>query len=231
MSKRLWLLFLLTFTLGANVVAQEKTDAKEAVLKAFKTFGEQKSWVVETTVFDKSDEVSSKILSKFLSPDRYHSIWTAKGEVLSEVVMIGVQEYSYTIFDKKWEKTKKDKLDIFSGGIARCIGYTDDKYLRNFASGGNETIGGIGTNVYQYEFDVDALMEDLKQRFPSKSGNSPPTGGDEIKLKMWINDDGLPVKFESVRKTESPNPKLNQTTKKVTTFKYEEVVAIVAPKK
>ncbi len=231
----LGLLFAVSFSqLSATVGAQGLSSGfsknpKDVILNSFKLLGEQKSWTVETIVTNSMSPRVSKSVDRFLAPDRQHSLIIYDGQVLAEVIeVIMIGREAYTKFEGKWEKSNSDDLSQLLENLVKAIGYSDERYIANVAAAGRETVNGIETAVYQYDYDVKALMRDLNNKFPSK--NPPPERYEEIKAKIWLNPaTGLPVRFESVRKVEEFKGKIT-TIRKTTTYNFSEEIKIEAPK-
>ena len=225
---KLAVLSFLLAAFGASSVFAQQNDAltpKEIILKSFEVLGARQSWTAEMLLTNDAVGEVSKIVLRFRAPNDSHFIWTYKGKVFAETIVVGLDEFTY--FEGKWVKKKKDKFDEFFDNLTKIAEASQAKFMINVGFVGKESIGGVETSVYQYDYDINAAMRDFSEKMQLKT--TLPESRDEMKLKIWINSEGLPVRFESVRKAEESKGKF-ATLRKTTTYRFDEDVKIVAPK-
>lgn len=203
---------------------ESETNVKETVVNSFKMLEKQKSWVAEMVSENDSTKKVSKITVKFLAPNDSHTVWTSEGKTFVETITTGGFEYSK--IGEKWEKSKKDKLGKMMDNINSFVECSQEKYILNVESVGYEAVNGAQTAVYLYDYDINGQMKEFIEKMQLKT---KPEDLGEMKARIWINSEGLPVKFESVHKSEASKGKL-VTIKKTTTYNFNEVVKIEAPK-
>jgi hypothetical protein len=83
---------------------------------------------------------------------------------------------------------------------------------------GVEKIDDVESEIFEYRYDVQALSDKLNL----------PADKSEVKIKIWINPDGLPVRQVSTQKVAGLNNK-TETLTKTTLFRFNEEVKIEAP--
>ena len=198
---------------------------KEILRKSLKTLEDQKAWTGEMIASNDSTSTSSKFLVEFLAPDKSRVVWTFEGKIILEGITIGQDDY--VNLDGKWEKSKKDKFDEFVNKINKLVDCVEEKYMGDVEFAGKELLDGIETDFYQYDYDVKGFMKDFMEKM--QTGTKPPDRFEEMKVKVWINPQGLPVKFESVNKIEESKGKIT-TLKKTTTYRFDREIKIEAPK-
>ena len=219
------LLALLAAALPSHAQETAPLTPKEIIAKAYKNLESQKSVFSEMIVTDETNKPNSIMTVAFLAPHSAHSVLIYEGKVFMEAIIIGSDEYEK--FEGKWKKSKKTKFDELFDNVIKIIDVSDLKYMTNVEFAGKETLDGVETSVYRFEQDLKAMRRDIEAKFGG--GAKLPEYFDEMKGKIWINAEGLPVKTENIRRTEETKTKI-QTIKKTTVYRYDREIKIEAPR-
>jgi hypothetical protein len=221
LGKTFFLLILLFSVIVCN--AQETNEnPKETIVKAFKKTEESKYLTEE--MIAKNDRIPSLysiIVSKYVAPDRFQTIWTtSKGQEVMQIISIGDSEYSKE--NGIWKKENGKASKSFDKLVEGLIENFREKYILNVKKLGSEKIGEVNTSLYEYEVDLKSIDRDVDP----KSSDLNLDFKEEMKVKVWINDEGFVLKTESVRKSEGLGMK--EILRQFTTYNYD-VITIEPP--
>ncbi|MDQ6786305.1 MAG: hypothetical protein M3033_05745 [Acidobacteriota bacterium] len=192
-----------------------KLNPKETIAKAYQLLSRKESWVAEVTASHEKSPQSTLVIR--VSSQNYQFINSdASGRKLMEVVCIG--DDSYFFLGEKWEKEKR--RDSSNLAELRESFAKSPESIKNAEFVGKEHFGGTDAAVYQFDFDFNLLKKNLSL---DTSVKVP-----DIKMKIWISGNNLPIKIESLRETRGL--KGLGIERKVEKYNFEENVKIEVPK-
>lgn len=219
---------LFAFVISASVIASKaqkkpmatelKLNPKETIVKAYKLVRKKESWIMSKI---DNETLQPQTIMRAYSQDYQVELFHSTGKKVLEMILLG--DYKYFNFGEKWEKSKRKEEDN-SDEIREFFFAKPPETINNAQFIGEEQLDGINTFVYQFDFDFDLAIKKSSSKFRKLNTRFSTI---KCKVKIWINNENLPVKIESNREYNSP--KGIKTENEVEKFKYNEVVKIEAP--